>query len=189
MSGEPAVLFEDAADGTPRTTGTLLASLVVRVRTLALLSGSQAVGSLVAGTAALGRDVSASAEGARIRAALERTRAGINAEALWSALRLGDLASILPPTPVLEDLRNDVALLVAPDLEHALAELDEGSLGAGIGLVREPQPVDVLDFLVGLWLLSRFLGDAIELLAEPAREAVAAEPAEAIRPEEGPLLR
>jgi hypothetical protein len=189
MSREPVVLLEDAADGPARTTATLLASLVVRVRTLTLLSGSQAVGSLVAGTAALGREVSAGTEGARIRSALERTRAGVNAEALWSALRLGDLASILPPTPVLEDLRNDVALLVAPDLEQAVVGLDEGSLGAGIGLVREPQPVDVLDFLVGLWALSRFLTDAVELLAEPAAEALAAEPSEAVRPDDGPLLR
>ena len=189
MSREPVVLLDDAADGPARTTGTLLASLVVRVRTLALLSGSQAVGSLVAGTAALGREVSASAEGARIRSALERTRAGVNAEVLWSALRLGDLASILPPTPVLEDLRNDVALLVAPDLEQAVVALEEGSLGAGIGLVREPQPVFVLDFLVGLWALSRFFGDALELLAEPVPEAVGAEPAEPIRPDDGPLLR
>lgn len=189
MSEEIAVFLDDAADGPPRTTGTLLASLVVRVRTLALLSGSQAVGSLVAGTAALGRDVAGTAEGARIRAALERTRAGINAEVVWSALRLGDLASILPPTPVLEDLRNDLALLVAPDLEQALGDLDEASLGASIGLVREPEPVDVLDFLVGLWALSRFLGDAVELLAEPGPKLVAAEPATTIGPDDGPLLR
>jgi hypothetical protein len=190
VSPDPVIVLEDASDGAARTTGTLLASLVVRVRTLALLSGSQAVGSLVAGAAELGRQVSASAEGARIRSALERTRPGINAEALWSTLGLGDLASILPPTPVLEDLRNDIALLVAPDLDQALVELDEGSVSSGIGLVREPRPVGVLDFLVGLWALARFLGDAVELLAEPAPpEATPDEPAEVIRADDGPILR
>ena len=74
MSPIPVVQLDDAPDGPSRTTRTLLASLVVRTRTLALLSGSQTVGSLVGGVAALGRDASADGEGARIRAALERTR-------------------------------------------------------------------------------------------------------------------
>ena len=87
---------------------------------------------------------------------------------LWSALSLGDFASIVPPTPVLEDLRNDVALLLADDLEPALADLDALSLGSGLGLVRDPRPVDVLDVLVGMWVLGRFVGDAVELLSASA---------------------
>jgi hypothetical protein len=188
MSPDPVVVLGDAPDGAARTTGALLASLVVRTRTLALLSGSQAIGSLVAGVAALGREAAAgSAEAARLRSALERTRPGVNAEALWSALRLGDLPSILPPTPVLEDLRNDLALLVAPDLEQSLAELDERSLGTGIGLVLEPQPVEVLDMIVGLWVLSRFVGDAVELIAAPAPPGDG--PVAAAGSDDGPLLR
>ena len=56
MSPIPVVQLDDATDGPARTTRTLLASLVVRTRTLALLSGSQTVGSLVGGVAALGRE-------------------------------------------------------------------------------------------------------------------------------------
>jgi len=111
-----------APGSAPRTTKTLLASLVVRVRTLGLLSGAQAVASLVSGVAAVGHEVSAGAEGRRIRRVLEQTRPGVNAETLWSALELGHLASIVPPTPVLEDLRNDVALLLADDLAQAVAQ-------------------------------------------------------------------
>jgi hypothetical protein len=189
MSPVPVVLLDDAPDGPARTTRTLLASLVVRTRTLALLSGSQAVGSLVGGVAALGREASAHGEGARIRAALQRTRPGVNAEMLWSTLRLGDFASIVPPTPVLEDLRNDIALLLADDLDPALAELDALSLSAGLGLVREPQNVDVLDVLVGVWVLGRFVGDAVELLsASASAETQAAEPDE-VDAQDGPLLR
>jgi hypothetical protein len=162
------VVLEDAPDGAPRTTETLLASLIVRVRTLGLLTGAQAVGSLVGGVAAVGHEVSRGAEGGRIRRVLEQTRAGVNAETLWSALELGHLASLVPPTPVLEDLRNDIALLLADDLVQAVAELDESSLESGIGLVREPQPFDVLDFLVGLWALGGFVADTIALLAAPS---------------------
>ena len=189
MTPEPVVVLEDAPDGVVRTTGTLLASLVVRVRTLALLTGSQAVGSLVAGVAALGSQAAADAEGARLRSALARTRPGVNAEALWSALRLGELASTLPPTRVLEDLRNDVALLVADDLERVLTGFDETSVSAGIGLVHEPTPVDVLDFLVGLWALGRFVGDTLELLVESAEFDAELTEADELDPEGGPLLR
>jgi hypothetical protein len=189
VSPIPVVQLDDAPDGPARTTRTLLASLVVRTRTLALLSGSQTVGSLVGGVAALGREASADGEGARIRAALERTRPGINAEMLWSALSLGDFASIVPPTPVLEDLRNDVALLLADDLEPALADLDALSLGSGLGLVRDPRPVDVLDVLVGIWVLGRFAADAVELLSASAPvESTTAAPDDA-GPREGSLLR
>jgi hypothetical protein len=133
VSTEPAVVLEDARDGPARTTDTLLASLVVRLRTLALLSGSEAVGSIVSGVAELGRRAALSDEGARIRAALEHSRPGVNGDLLWSTLRMSDLPSAIPPTPVLEALRNDVALLLAPDLERALGEMDETSLTAGSG--------------------------------------------------------
>jgi hypothetical protein len=188
VSTEPAVVLEDARDGPARTTNTLLASLVVRLRTLALLPGSEAVGSIVAGVAELGRRVASTGEGARIRKALECSRPGVNGELLWSTLHMGDLPSAIPPTPVLEELRNDVALLLAPDLERALAELDETSLTAGIGLVSEPQPVAFLDLVLGLWALSRFAADAVEALAESSAHDADASP-EGVDPEDGPLLR
>ena len=189
MSSIPVILVDDAPDGPARTTRTLLASLVVRTRTLALLSGSQAVGSLVGGVAALGKEASAQGEGARIREALQRTRPGVNAEMLWSTLRIGDLASLVPPTPVFEDLRNDLALLLAPDLDHALGELDALELSAGLGLVREPQPVEVLDVLVGIWMLGRFVGDAVELLAASAPPDTGPGDPDTRDVQGGPLLR
>jgi hypothetical protein len=188
VSTEPAVVLEDARDGPARTTDTLLASLVVRLRTLALLSGSEAVGSIVSGVAELGRRAALSDEGARIRAALEHSRPGVNGDLLWSTLRMSDLPSAIPPTPVLEALRNDVALLLAPDLERALGEMDETSLTAGIGLVSEPQPVTFLDFTLGLWALCRFAADAVEALAEPSARGPDARP-EGVDHEDGPLLR
>lgn len=181
------MILEDAPDGAPRTTETLLASLVVRVRTLGLLTGAQAVGSLVAGVAAVGRDVGQGAEGRRMRRVLEQTRSGVNAETLWTALELGHLASLMPPTPVLEDLRNDIALLAADDLAQALGMLGESSLEAGIGLVREPQPFDVLDFLVGLWALGGFVTDAIELLS--AADLPVEDAADTSNSTDGPVLR
>lgn len=184
---EARVVLADALDGAPRTTETLLASLVVRVRTLGLLTGAQAVGSLVAGVAAVGHEVSRGAEGGRRRRVLEQTRSGVNAETLWSALELGHLASLVPPTPVLEDLRNDIALLVADDLAQAVARLDESSLESGIGLVREPQPFDVLDFLVGLWALGGFVADTIELLS--ASSIPVEDAGDTSDATEGPVLR
>ena len=181
------MVLEDAPDGAPRTTETLLASLVVRVRTLGLLTGAQAVGSLVAGVAAVGREVAQGAEGRRMRRVLEQTRSGVNAETLWSTLELGHLASLMPPTPVLEDLRNDIALLAADDLVQALGVLDETSLESGIGLVREPLPFDVLDFLVGLWAHGGFVTDAIELLS--AAEVPVEDAADTTDSTDGPVLR
>ena len=122
-----------------------------------------------------------------MRRVLEQTRAGVNAETLWSALELGHLASLVPPTPVLGDLRNDIALLVADDLPQAVAMLDESSLESGMGLVREPQPFDVLDFLVGLWALGGFVADALELLS--AATVPAEDAPETSDSTDGPVLR
>jgi hypothetical protein len=183
------VVLEDALDGAPRTTETLLASLVVRVRTLGLVTGAQAVGSLVAGVAALGHEVSEGVEGRRMRRVLEQTRPGINAETLWSSLELGHLASLVPPSPVLEDLRNDMALLLADDLTQALATLDELSLESGIGLVREPRPFDVLDFLVGLSALGGFVADALEQLSAGNGHVPDEDAADTSDSTDGPVLR
>jgi hypothetical protein len=178
-------LVDDPA-GTPRTTATLLASLVARVRTLPLLDGAQAVGSMVAGIAAVGRRVASTVEGGRIRAALAANRVGVNGATLWSALGLDATTSALPPRPVDDDLRNDLALLLAPDLVDQLERLDETLVAQGIGAIDDPADVDFLDFLVGLWFLAGEVVDLIEGIAATAGEPVAEE---APPPEDGSLLR
>jgi hypothetical protein len=144
---------------------TLLASLAARVRTLGLLNGAQAVGSMVAGIAALGRLVGSTDQGARLRAALEASRLGTNGAALWTALSLDTSSSTLPPRPVYEDLRNDVALLAAPDLLEALERLSESDLQEGIGLVAEPEEVMFIDFIVGLWFMAGEIVDLIDAMS------------------------
>jgi hypothetical protein len=150
----PHIGLTDHAIGPPRTTMTLLASLVTRVSTLPLLNGAQAIGSLVSGLAAVGREVAATAEGAALRTALERSRMVSNGDSLWSELHLDVSTSALPPRPVFDDLRNDLALLLAPDLLECLERLDPAHLGAGLGLVQEPEEATFLDFAVGLWVVA-----------------------------------
>jgi hypothetical protein len=167
---EPPEIRVDLTDdftGTPRTTMTLLASLAVRVRTLPLLDGAQAVGSLVAGVAAVGRRVASTAEGARIHQALAKNRVGFNGTALWAALGLDATTSALPPRPVYDDLRNDIALLLAPDLLEHVEQLDEAQVTHGIGSIEEPEDVDFLDFMVGLWFLACEVTAVIEGFAAP----------------------
>ncbi|MDQ4025967.1 MAG: hypothetical protein M3217_10860, partial [Actinomycetota bacterium] len=81
------VALVDAPESAGRTTATLLGSLTARLAALHLISGADALGSLVAGYAALGREVARTAEGARMKRALESGRAGRNGELLWSRLR------------------------------------------------------------------------------------------------------
>jgi len=111
----------DAPGEAGRTTATLLASLAARLGALYLVSGADAVGSLAAGFAALGRRVGATAEGARLRAALEQGRVGANGDILWTTLGIETWVSSLPPSPVLDQLRNDIALVIVDDPEETLA--------------------------------------------------------------------
>jgi len=186
----PRVRLADAPDE-GRTTATLVASLAARLATLHVISGSTAIASLVQGFAALGREVSRSAEGARLRQALERGRAGMNGDALWTALRLGDWTAGVPPSPVLDQLRNDLALLLAGDLEDTLALLPIPGQPAGAGGAADDGAATFLDCTLGLWAFSRELVHAVEALAAPtlpdAGEVVASpEPAAEAT---GPLLR
>lgn len=119
MTG-PRLLLVDEAGRSGRTTATLLSSLATRLASLHFVTGADAVGSITAGFAALGRRVAATAEGAALLSAIEKGRAGANGERIWSALSIGTWASGLPPSPVLDQLRNDVALLLAHDLDTNL---------------------------------------------------------------------
>jgi hypothetical protein len=166
-SSNGRVLLVDSPDGPVRTTATLVASLAARLATLHMVSGADAVGSLTAGFAALGREVSRSAEGARVRRALEKGRASTNGNALWSTLRIGEWASGLPAGPVLQQLRNDVALLLADDLEDALEVLPIPSEPAGAEGKGSSEPATFLDCVMGLWAFSAELVRSVEALAAP----------------------
>jgi hypothetical protein len=180
----------DAPGESGRTTATLLASLSARLGALFLVSGADAVGSLAAGFAALGREVSGTAEGARLRRALERGRPGANGDALWSALRIGDWVSSLPPTPVLGQLRNDVALLLADDLAETLELMPIPGEPAG-EKAEAPADSSFVELTLGLWAFARELVAAVETLAaptlpQPGGFVTGAAPADA---PEGELLR
>ncbi len=166
------VRLVDAPQEAGRSTATLLASLTARLATLHMISGADAVGSLTAGMSRLGREVAATAAGAQLRQALESGRAGTNGPALWSALRIDEWASSLPPSPVLDQLRNDLALLLADDLQPTLELLPipaEPSEGAD---AVEPAPLTFVDFTLGLWAFSLEVVRAVESMAAPTMGSV-----------------
>jgi hypothetical protein len=181
-------LVDDAAES-GRSTATLLASLGGRLGALHVITGATAVGSLAAGFAALGREVSATAEGARIRQALERGRPGSNGEVIWDALRIGDWVSSHPPSPVLDQFRNDLALLLAEDVDETLELLPIPPELAGAAGAQEVPRAAFLDFAVGYWAFSMEVVRAFDALTGPTLgppyavgEGTPAEPG-------GPLLR
>jgi hypothetical protein len=152
-------------DGEARTTTSLVASLATRLSLLHAVSGGTAVGSLMAGMAALGREASLTADGARLRAAIERGRPGVNGQALWAALRIPQWLALNPPAPVLDHVRNDMALLLAADLETTLADVPSPGRIAGARAVEPLDDVTFLDCVIGLWAFSNELSRAVEALA------------------------
>ncbi len=181
-------LVDDAAES-GRSTATLLASLGGRLGALHVITGATAVGSLAAGFAALGREVSKTTEGARVRQALETGRAGPNGEVIWDALRIGDWASSHPPAPVLDQLRNDVALLLAEDVDETIELLPIPPEMAGAAGTQDVPRAEFLDFAVGYWAFSVEVVRAFDALTGPTLgphyavgEGPPAEPG-------GPLLR
>ncbi|MFP5248180.1 MAG: hypothetical protein ACLGH0_15925, partial [Thermoanaerobaculia bacterium] len=142
-----------------RTTATLAASLVARWSLLAATSGATGAASFLGGLAALGREVSGTADGARVRHALARHRAGANGKRLWDLLRMCEWTRVAPPAPVLDQLRNDVALLLAADLEDALALMPMPSLAAPQPEGSEEEEATFLDAAVGAWAFCRELAN------------------------------
>jgi hypothetical protein len=193
MNPDPTVrvVFEDgdARDEDARTTANLLGSLAARLGTLFAISGAEAIGAQIAGFAAVGRQVSRTAEGARMRAQLERSRGGINGEAIWQRLQIDEWLSAAPPSPVLEDVANDLALLLSSDLPEALHALDRGSLPIPRAALPEPERVHVVDALIGLWAVGRQLVVAVEaLVGDPADTPRLSSPPD-VRLDDGDLLR
>jgi hypothetical protein len=166
MTGEPRVSLVDRPDES-RTTATLLASLASRLGALQVTTGAVAVGSLVAGFCVLGRQLSRTAEGARVRRALETARAGANGAVVWKALRLDVWLSSVPPSPVLDQLRNDVALLLSGDLEETVGLLPIPARAAGDGAADDGETATFLDCAVGLWAYAREMVAVIDAVVGP----------------------
>ncbi|MGW8319027.1 MAG: hypothetical protein ACWGPS_07235 [Candidatus Promineifilaceae bacterium] len=157
----------DRSEGPGRTTASLLASLAARLAALYSVSGADAIGSIAAGFGALGREVGRTAQGARLRKAIEAGRPGANGDALWRDLRIGDWLSSMPPSPILDQLRNDLALLLADDLEATLELMPIPNPMAGTEGSESIAPVTFVDCLLGLWAFSTELACAVEALAAP----------------------
>jgi hypothetical protein len=143
--------------------------LGARLASLYFVSGADAVASLTSGFAALGREVSQTSEGAKLRQVICGTRVALNGEATWSALHIGEGASSASPSPILDYLRNDVALLLADDLEGVLSMMPIPPEARASVFTESPQRVSFLDFLVGYWAFSKEVVAAVEALARSAQ--------------------
>lgn len=188
------VRLVDSADGAGRTTASLLASLSARLATLHFVTGATAIGSLTAGFVALGREVARTAEGARLREAIERGRAGSNGDLIWSALGIGTWTSLHAPSPILDQLRNDIALLLADDLDVTLPQTPMPNPPAGArggNDAADTQSVEFADYVLGMWAFASEVVRSIETLVEPTLPpAVRGEPKpSAGTPVQAPLLR
>jgi hypothetical protein len=168
-AARPAVRLIDEADRSGRTTATMLASLSGRLAVLPAISGADAVGSLIAGFAELGRQTARTAEGAELRRALASGRAGSNGERVWSALLVDRWTASLPPSPVLDHLRNDLALLLAADLDEVLELPPAPAEPTGSTTAPEPAATTAIDVMVGLWTFGHELVAAVDALAGPTR--------------------
>jgi len=166
MTLDLAATLIDAEDTAGRTTATLVASLAARLVALHLISGADAVESLTSGFAELGREVSRTSEGARLREALCGSRVATNGEAIWTALRIGAGASSAIPTPVLDQLRNDVAILLAEDLSDTLGAMPIPAEARAPALPPPQEPVTFLDFIIGYWVFSKEVVASIDALAK-----------------------
>ena len=180
----------DRSEGPQRTTATLVASLAARLASLYFVTGADAMGSITAGFCALGREVSRTVEGMRIREAIEKSQAASNGDALWDTMRIGEWASTMPASPVLDQLRNDLALLMSDDLKATLRFMPIPPHKTGLSAVAAPERSNFVDCVMGLWAFSRELVRAVEQIVgaridhSPIRET-------ARKPEtpEGPVLR
>lgn len=162
-----AMLVDPEGEG-DRTTASLISSLATRLIILHYTSGVSVVGSLLAGLSLAGREAARSAEGAKLRRALLASPAARNGEAIWAALRIGDMAAGLPATPVLEHVRNDLALLLAPNLAETLAEAPTPPALHSRGADAPPGHANFIDCMLGLWIQAREITRSIESLATTA---------------------
>jgi hypothetical protein len=191
VSGADAtqVRLVDAEEGQGRTTATLVASLTARLAALHMITGADAIGSILAGFSALGRDIAKTSEGERILRAIEAGRAGANGDLLWSMLMVDQWVSSYPPTPMLDHLRNDMALVLADDLLAILELLPIPPETASA--TAEAGSATFAECILGMWAFSRELVRGVEMLADPTLSpAGTVEVSDATGPEpESRLLR
>jgi hypothetical protein len=176
----------DPPAGHRRTLRALVGSLVARLATLSAVTGGQAIGSHLAGIAALGREVARTDDGRRLLAGLDRSRAGANGEALWHSLRIGGWLSAMPPSPVLDELRNDLALLLADDIDSALESTRDPANPEPppTAPLAKPHKVEFPDLMLGLWAWGHELSRSVEAAAGNPSD----EPQVTVAPGEGPVL-
>jgi hypothetical protein len=188
---EPKVVLTDDADGINRSASSLMVSLASRLAALFMTSGAETAGAWLAGLGDLGRRVGQTAEGARLRHALESGRVATSGEALWRELRIDNWLADIPPGPILDNLRNDMALLLADDLFDVLAARGSGYGPLAFASPAAAPPVVFLDVLLGMWAFGRELAWTVEKLAAPTLSQIdRVDQQEAgRRPQYGPLLR
>lgn len=183
----PRFVLDDV--GGARSTSDLVGSLLARAATLGVVTGGQALASLVAGLAALGREAATTtSDGARLREALLESRIAANGEALWARLGTGDALAAAPPSPILEDLRNDVALLLAHDLDAVLADIDMIEPSEHIGPLAEPDRADCVHLIIGLWAYASEIVAVVDALTIHAEPGAVRAPAPSLD-HDGPVLR
>ena len=159
------IQLADKPTGPGRSTASLIGSLQSRLAAVHLCSGADVIASITSGMAKLGRETSATADGARLRKALAATRAGANGNSVWTKMRLSQWMSGIYPTPVLDQLRNDLALLLADDVEETLTALPIPGEMVGFEAMNDLPDVEFLDVVLGMWSFSRELVASIETVA------------------------
>jgi hypothetical protein len=87
-------------------------------------------------------------------------------------LRIDEWASSLPPSPVLDQLRNDLALLLADDLQPTLELLPIPPEPPEAGTAEEQAPATFVEFTLGLWAFSLEVVRAVESMAAATIDSV-----------------
>lgn len=187
MPSSASIRLIDPPEDAGRTTASLFASLASRLIALHYTSGVSVIGSTMAGLAEAGREISKTAEGARIRRALEASAVKENGELLWNALRVTGWTEGMPAAPLLDHIRNDLALLLAPDLAETIENVPAPLETKVHRSSTLPASINFIDSLMGLWIHSREILQSIEALAESGPDQNPIEPGDSVHT--GPILR
>jgi hypothetical protein len=165
MPGTAKIRLIDPPDEAGRTTSSLFSSLAARLIALHYTSGVSVVGSTLTGLAEVGVEISKTAEGARMRRAIAESAVCANGETIWKVLRIGGWTNGMPASPVLDHVRNDLALLLSTDLNEVIANPPSPQETRLKRAAARPRELTFLDTLLGLWAYSREIVLSIEALA------------------------
>ena len=166
MSRRTPVLLVDEPDRAGRTTAALVASLTGRLTALSLVSGADVIGALAAGVAALGRQAGETAEGRVLREGLAHGRPATNAAMIWQQLGIDRWLATMPASRVLDQLRNDVALLLVDDLAETFELPPLVAEPTGTERPETPERIDPVDLIVGMWVLAKDTVDLVQALSD-----------------------